>query len=97
MKRDVVDRAIEDRRRRQGRGAEGGHHRVRLPVPTGRVITNPRAAQASGVAPDEIGGHARFIDKDILLPIVERLGLAPVAAGGRDIRASLFVGVYRFF
>jgi hypothetical protein len=29
--------------------------------------------------------------------VVERLRLAPLAPGGRDIRAPLFVGVDRFF
>jgi hypothetical protein len=29
--------------------------------------------------------------------VAERLPRAPAAPGGRDIRAALFVGVYRFF
>ncbi len=96
-KRGVVDGAIEDGRRGKRRGAERRHQRVRLPVATGGVVPNSRAAQAAGVATDQIGGHAGFVDEDILPRIVERLRLVPVPAGGRDIRASLFVGVDRFF
>ena len=53
------------------------------------------------------GGHgiSRVIQRsanDLLarafsISIVERLRLAPAAPGGRDIRSTLFVGVYGFF
>ena len=47
---DGIDRPIEDGRRGQRRRAEGGDHRVRLPMAARRVITNPGPAQAAGVA-----------------------------------------------
>jgi hypothetical protein len=61
------------------------------------VISDARAAQAAGVPAQEIRGHARFVDEDVLSRIVERQRLTPPAPGGRDIRATLFVGVYGFF
>jgi len=45
-----VDRSIEHRRCGQLGGAEGGDHRVRLPVAARRVIANARPAQAARVA-----------------------------------------------
>ena len=46
----AVDRAIEHGRRGQLRGTERRHYRVRLPMTAGRVIANPRPAQAAGIA-----------------------------------------------
>ena len=96
-KRDGVDRTVEHGRRGQRRRAERRDHRVGLPVATRRVIANARAAQAAGVAADEIRGHARFVDEDILARVAEWQRLMPPAPGGRDIRPTLFVGVYGFF
>jgi hypothetical protein len=92
-----VDGTIEHGRRGELGGAKRGDDRLRLPVAAGRVIADARAARAPGVAPDQIRGDARFIHKDILPRIVQRLGLVPVAPRRRDIRTPLFVGVYGFF
>jgi hypothetical protein len=61
------------------------------------VIPQPRAAGTAAVAPQEIGGHAAFIEEDVLPHVAERLPRAPLPPGRHDIRPTLFVGVYRFF
>ena len=93
----IVDRAVEDRRRLQAVPPQRGDHGVRLPVSAGRVIAEPQAAWAAAVAPQQIGRHAGFVEKDEMPGIAERLRLLPVAAGRGDVRATLFVGVYGFF
>jgi hypothetical protein len=93
----VVDRAIDHCRCGQLGGPQGRDHRVGLPVAAGRVIADARPAAAPGIATDQIGCHARFVDEDVLAGIVDRQGLVPLAARRRDIRATLFVGVYGFF
>ena len=93
----IVDRAVEDRRRLQPVPPQRGDHGVRLPVSAGRVIAEPQAAWAAAVAPQQIGRHAGFVEKDEMPGIAERLRLLPVAAGRGDVRATLFVGVYGFF
>ncbi len=93
----IVDRAIEDRGRVQAVQPQGGDNRVRLPVPTRRVIAESQTARASPVAPQEMGRDTRFIEKDVAARIAERQPVLPAAARGGDIRAPLFVGVNRFF
>jgi hypothetical protein len=63
----------------------------------GRVIRNAHPARTSGVATQQIRGDAGFIDEDVLAGIVERQRDPPLTAGGGDVRATLFVGVYGFF
>ena len=92
-----VNRSIEYGRRGQLPGAERRDHGMRLPVTARGVIPNARAAQAAGVATQQIRGHARFVDEDVLSRITQRQRLTPLAPSGRDIRSTLFVGVYRFF
>ena len=60
----IVDRAVEDRRRLQAVPPQRGDHGVRLPVSAGRVIAEPQAAWAAAVAPQQIGRHAGFVEKD---------------------------------
>ena len=93
----VVDRAVEDRRRLQAVPAQRGDHGVRLPVSAGRVIAEPQAARAAAVAPQQIGRDAGFVEKDVVPGIAQRLRVVPLAARRGDVRAPLFVGVYRFF
>ena len=56
-----------------------------------------RVPQAPGVATEQIGRDPRFVDEDVACRIVERHRLAPAVARVRDIRSTLFVGVYGFF
>lgn len=93
----IVDRAIEHGGGGQRRRTEGGDDGVRLPVAAGRVIRDAGATRTPGVQPEQVGGDARLIDEDKVPRIVERDRRAPLAAIRRDIRASLFVGVYAFF
>ena len=95
--RRVVDRTVEHRRGRQLGGTERRHHRVRLPMAARRVIRDTRAAQTAGVATQQIGGDPRLVNEDVTGRVMERQRLMPLPASGRDIRATLFVGVYRFF
>jgi len=50
-KRRVIDGPVEDRRRRQAVEPERRDHGVRLPMTAGRVITEPRTAWTTAVAP----------------------------------------------
>ncbi len=95
--RRVVEGAVKDRWRGEALHAQGRDHRVGLPVPTRGMVPEPCPARAPTIPPQEIGGDAGLIHKDIAAGVVERLGGAPAPARGGDIRATLFVGVYRFF
>jgi hypothetical protein len=70
---------------------------VGVPPPTGGVVAEPGAARAPAVAPEQIGRHAAFIEKDILTDIAEGLRLAPPSTLSGDVGAALLVGVYGFF
>jgi hypothetical protein len=96
-KTGTIDRPVEHGGRSHPLEAERGDHGVCLPVAAGRVIVEARAARAPTIAPDQIGRDAAFIQKDILSDIAERLLLAPAPTLSRDVRASLLLGVYRFF
>jgi hypothetical protein len=61
------------------------------------VIVQPDAARTAAVPSQQVGRHATFIEKHVLARLAERQCLAPLAPGGGDIRATLFVRVYRFF
>lgn len=93
----VVDGPVKDGGGGQRAGPECSHHRMRLPVAAGRMVSNPHAAEAARVAADQIRGDAGFVDEHILVRIVERLRLDPSAAGRSDVRPALFIGVYGFF
>ena len=96
-KRGVVERAVEDRRGPETPDAQRGDHRVRLPVAAGGMVPKSRTARAAAIPPQQIRGDAGLIDEDVAARVVDRLRVAPVPAGGRDIRSALFVGVNRFF
>lgn len=93
----MVNRSIEDGRGTEALEPEGGHDGVYLPVTTGRVIAEPRAAGAAPIAAQQIGGDAAFVEKDVLPDVAERLPRLPLPTRRGDVRATLFVGVYRFF
>jgi hypothetical protein len=57
----------------------------------------PDAARTAAIPSQQIGRHATFIEKHVLAHVAQRLPGAPLSPGGGDIRASLLVGVYRFF
>ena len=56
-----------------------------------------RAARTPPVAAQQIGGHAALVQKHILAGVVQRQPVPPLPPLRRDVSASLFVGVYRFF
>jgi hypothetical protein len=93
----AVERSVKHGGRRETLESEPRDDGVRLPVAAGRVIMQPCAARAPAVASQQIGRHPTFIEKDILAHIAQWLPQLPLATGRRDISASLFVGVYRFF
>jgi hypothetical protein len=96
-KRRIVNRPIEDRRRRQLGRAQRGHHRVRLPVTARRVIRHAGAAGTAGVATKQISRDAGFVDEHILPRVVQWQGVGPPPPSDGHISAPLFVGVYGFF
>lgn len=70
---------------------------MRLPMATRRVIVEAGAAGTAAVAPQQVGGDPALIQKDILADVAEGLPVLPLAAGRRDVRPTLFVGVQSFF
>jgi hypothetical protein len=92
-----LDGAIEHGGRAQALEAQRGDDRVRLPVAAGRVIVEPFATRTAPVPAQQIGGHPALVEEDILPHIPEGQPRVPVAPGGDDVRAPLFVGVDRFF
>lgn len=95
--RGRIDRAVKHGRRREPVEPERRHHGVGLPVAARRVIVEARAAGTAAIPPQQIGGDAALIQKDVLPDIAQRLPVAPLATGRGDIRAPLFVGVQSFF
>lgn len=93
----VIERAVEDSGGRETLNAERRDHRVGLPMAARCVIPQPQAARAAAVAAQQIGGDARLVEKDIAARIVQGQRVLPPATRGGNIRATLFVGVYRFF
>ena len=92
-----IDRPIEHGRRREPVGPQRGDDRVRLPMPAGRVIAEPHAAETAPVAAQQVGRDAAFIDEDVLPGVAQRQPVAPAPPLSGDVGTPLFVGVYRFF
>jgi hypothetical protein len=57
----------------------------------------PRPTRTAAIPAQQISRNAALIEKDVLTHIAQRLPCLPLAAGRRDIRTALFVGVYGFF
>ena len=93
----VVDGAVEDGGRTQAVEPQRGDDRGGLPVAAGGVIVEPFAARTAAIASQQVRRHATFIEKHVLAHVAERLPGAPLSPCRGDSRASLFVGVYRFF
>ena len=93
----TIDRPIEDGRRAKAGEPKGGDNGVRLPVTAGRVITESRATRAATVAPEEVGRHTAFIEKDVAPHIAERLPRAPSLTLSHNVGTALFVGMNGFF
>ena len=97
QKGGIVDRPIEHSGRVEAIPPERGDDGVGLPVTARRVVAQAEAPRTPPVAPQEIGGDAGLVEEDVLARVVDRLPVLPAAARRGDVRASLFVGVYRFF
>ena len=96
-KRVGIDRAVKDARGGEPLQAQRCDHGVRLPLAAGRVIVEARPAGTAAISPQQVGGDAALIEKDVLPDVAQRLPVAPVAPGRGDVRPTLFVGVDRFF
>ena len=72
-KRHGVDRPVEHSRGSEAVEAQRRHDRVRLPMTAGRVIAEAGTARAAAVPPQQVGGHAAFVEKHILPHVPERL------------------------
>jgi hypothetical protein len=57
----------------------------------------PDAAETAAIPSQQVSGHATFIEKHVLAHVPQRLPRVPLSSGRGDIRASLLVGVDRFF
>lgn len=93
----LVDRAVENRRRRQPVKPEPRDDGVGLPMATRGVIAQPRTPGAAPIAAQQIRRDTAFIQKDVLAHIAERLPPRPPPSFSGDVRPALFVGVYGFF
>jgi hypothetical protein len=68
-----------------------------LPMPTRRVIAEPRASETPAVAAEQVGRDAALVEKDVPLGVPQREAVPPAASLSGNVGPSLFVGVYRFF
>jgi len=93
----IVDGAIEDSGRAQAVRPQPYDDRVRLPVPTRRVIVEACAPKTPTVAAKQVRRDATFIEKDVLPCVAQRQPVSPTAAFSGDVGAPLLVGVHRFF
>jgi hypothetical protein len=66
-------------------------------VSAGRVVAEPRAARTPSIPANQIGGHAAFIEEDVVPRVANRQPRPPTPALSRDVGSGLFVGVQRFF
>lgn len=62
-----------------------------------RVIMEPGPAETATVATQQIGRDTAFVNEHVLASVPECLAVSPLPALGRDVSASLLVGVYGFF
>ena len=62
-----------------------------------RVIAEARAARTTSVAAQQVRRDPALIQKEVLADVSERLHARPVAPRRRDVRPTLFGGVYGFF
>lgn len=97
QERRLVDRAIEHGGGVEAVPAQRRDHRVRLPVPAGRVIAEPQATWAAPVPSEQIRGDARLVEKNVVSRIAQRLDILPATPRRGDVSAPLFGSVYRFF
>jgi hypothetical protein len=95
MEGQIVDRAIEERRRLEPLQAERGDHGVCFPVAARRVIMDARAAETP----------AKRRSKSVVTPhssrnrywrMTRRRPQPPLAPFGGDVGPPLFIGVGRF-
>jgi hypothetical protein len=56
-----------------------------------------RPPRTAAIAAEQVGGDAAFVDKDVATGIMRGLPVLPEPSLRDDVRAPLFVGVYRFF
>jgi hypothetical protein len=93
----IVDGPIEHSGRGEPVEAQARNDRVRLPMAARRMVMQPRPAGAAAIPPQQVGGDAALIEKDVLSYIAQRLQVLPLAARRGDVRTPLFVRVYGFF
>lgn len=93
----AVDRAIENTWCGQPSHPECREKRTGLPPRARRVVMDALAAQGATVPAEQIGGDARFVEKDEARGIPGRRRGVPRDARGRDVRPVVFGRPYRFF
>lgn len=92
-----IDRPIKHRGCTESVDPQAGDHGMGLPMTEGRVVAETKPAWAATVAPQQIGRDAGFIEKHIPPRVAQWQPVLPAPPRRRDIRTSLFVGVYGFF
>ena len=93
----IIEGPVENRGGRQPVGGERSHDRVQLPCATRGEISYALPAGTAAIPTEQIRRDAALIEKDIAARVPEGLAELPAPSGRGDIRASLFVGVCRFF
>ena len=92
-----VDRPVEDPGRGEPGDAQGGDERAGPPAPERRVVVDARAPRGAPVAPQQIRGDARFVEKGQGRRIPDRRLTVPLNPGRGDVRPVVLAGAYGFF
>ena len=93
----AVDRAVAHPWRREPRDTERGDKRTRLPPATRRVVMHAGAADRATVAPEEVRGDARFVEKHQVRGVPPGGRGVPLDAREGDVRSIVFGRAHRFF
>lgn len=92
-----VDRPVEDPGRGEPGDAQGGDEGAGLPAPERRVVVDARAPRGAPIAPQQIRGDARFVEKGQGRRIPQRRLTVPRPPGRGDVRPVVLAGAYGFF
>jgi len=92
-----IDRPVEDAWRGESGDPEGREKRAGCPAAKRRVVVDAHAPRGAPVAPQQIRGHPRFVEKDQGGRIPRRRHLLPRGPGRGDVRPVVLAGADGFF
>jgi hypothetical protein len=97
LKRQAIDRSVENHGRCHSRQSERGDESRRFPMAMGHTHAQPLAARRPPVPARHVGGGPSLVDKDEALRVEIELSLEPVLAPLHDVRSILLAGVRGLF